>query len=75
MIDPLLGTEMLFWVLSVVIMASSIASLVINIGMADTQRMLITIVGVGLFLLGAYGMWIWARRKLQSQSDAASRSA
>ena len=62
---------MLLYFLSVLVMASSIASFVINMGMADTERALITLSSAALFLLGVYGMGAWARRKARENSEAA----
>lgn len=62
---------MLLYFLSVIVMASSIASFVINIGIADTERALITLLSAALFFLGIYGMWAWARRKARGRSEAA----
>ena len=53
---------MLLYVSAVVLMGVSTSIVVINIGVADTERALVTLAGVVLFLLGAYGAWTAARR-------------
>ncbi len=54
---------MLIYACSVVLLAISSASLFINVRLAETERVLITLASVALFTLGAYGMWVWLRRK------------
>ncbi|HEX2552088.1 MAG TPA: hypothetical protein VHL98_00205 [Microvirga sp.] len=55
-------------------MAISTSILVINIGMAETERSLVTLAGVLLFLLGIYGAWAWSRRRRARQARAAAES-
>lgn len=54
---------MLLYASAVALMAVSTSILVINIGMADTERMLVTLAGILLFLLGVSGLWTWLRRR------------
>jgi hypothetical protein len=52
-------------------MAVSTSIVVINIGMAETERALVTLAGVLLFLLGAYGA-LHRRRHLAGHAQEGS---
>ncbi len=54
---------MFLYACAVVLTAVSTSILVINIGMAETERLLVTLAGILLFLLGAFGIWTWSRRR------------
>ena len=54
---------MLLYASAVALMAVSTSILVINIGIADTERMLVTVAGILLFLLGVSGIWTWFHRR------------
>ncbi len=61
---------MLIYACAVVLMALSLSAFVINIGVADTERLLVTVPSVLLFLLGIYGLYaFWTRRKRQHSSE------
>ena len=62
---------MLLYALAVVLMAVSTSIVVINIGMAETERALVTLAGVLLFLLGSYGA-LHRRRHLAGHAQEGS---
>jgi cbb3-type cytochrome oxidase subunit 3 len=66
--------RVLLYACAVGLMAISTSILVINIGMAETERSLVTLAGVLLFLLGIYGAWAWSRRRRARQARAAAES-
>ena len=62
---------MLLYACAVVLMAVSTSIMVINIGVAGAERVLVTVAGAMLFLLSAYGFLVWARRRKQRRSAPA----
>lgn len=66
---------MLLYSCAVALMAVSTSIVVINIGLAEHERVLITLLGLMLFLLGIYGAWTWSQRRQAAAGEARSTGA